>query len=95
MSLFNLETPMDLFLSKTGILIENIISKKRNYELAIDRIIMSNFLLENGYSLVQVSRRMQKNHATIIYYRKTFEDKLKFEPVFKKRYLEIKEKLEA
>tara|TARA_R110000744_G_scaffold268195_2_gene381869 strand:+ start:198 stop:725 length:528 start_codon:yes stop_codon:yes gene_type:complete len=50
------------------------------------RIVFSNILFERGYSKSEIGRYLNKNHATIIHYCKSFEGYVKTDKILSEKY---------
>lgn len=59
---------------------DSLMQKKRSTELVYRRNFVSWVLLQNGYSLVAISKLLNQDHTTIIYGRDRFENLFSRDP---------------
>jgi hypothetical protein len=69
------------------------INEKSRTRNSVDaRIAYSKILRDHGYTYEDISKTLKKNHATVIYYIKTIENLIKFDPIFNKKYILCKKR---
>jgi chromosomal replication initiation ATPase DnaA len=78
-----------------GVTKEELLSKNRYTDLVIYRRIISYYLRKNGYTFHKVADIMKKDHATIIFYIRTFDDELCYNDTFAICHERVKYKIKA
>lgn len=62
-----------------------LLSKRRDYDIVMKRIIISKYLLYHfHYTTEMVGKALKRNHSTIVYYNGLYENEYKFNSEFRK-----------
>lgn len=64
----------------------DLINKRQNHKIVEARMVFTKILVERGHTIISISRYLQKNHATIIYYRRKIDSWIEFYPNINKMY---------
>lgn len=58
----------------------DILTKRQNHKIVEARMVFTKILTERGHTISSISRFLNKNHATVIYYRRKIESWIDFYP---------------
>jgi hypothetical protein len=72
----------------------DLLSKNRKRPFVDAKKIFSNIIIERGASKSDVARFLDVNHATVIYYRRTFFEHIEIDKTFREQYLEVLKRFE-
>ena len=64
---------------------EDILGKCRKAHMSESRVIIAHILRYIGYSLTEIGEILNRDHSSVIYYLKTFENRYKYEVSFRNR----------
>lgn len=64
---------------------EDILGKCRKAHISESRVIIAHILRYIGYSLTEIGDILNRNHTSVIYYLKNFENRHKYDVSFRNR----------
>ena len=74
-----------------GCTVDELRSRCRRQHLVAARKIVAVVL--RGYTLHHVGRMICRHHATVLFYRRTFDDNVKYDRYLRERYEEVKNRI--
>lgn len=64
----------------------DILKKGQHHKIVEARMVFTKILVERGHTIISISRYLQKNHATVIYYRRKIDSWIEFYPNINNMY---------